>query len=184
LGYALTDVDIRSLTASDRELVATFFSGLSPRTLYNRFCGPKPHLSERDLDVLAAVDGHSHVAFVALDAESKPVAMGRFVRVVGDEQAGEVAITVADDWQNRGLGSLLARLLARRALQAGMSRFHATVLSENRPALAILRKLGRPSVVDHAGAALDLEVRLGPLGYDDIAAWAPTLQAGAMPRFS
>jgi RimJ/RimL family protein N-acetyltransferase len=134
--------------------------------------------------VLTAVDGRSHVAVVAFDGASRPIAMGRFVRVAGDGGAGEVALTVADDWQNRGLGSMLARLLAHRAVQIGMSRFQATVLSDNTSALAVLRKLGRPRVVDHAGSALDLEVRLRPSGYEVIAAWAPTLHAGAMPRFS
>jgi RimJ/RimL family protein N-acetyltransferase len=134
--------------------------------------------------VLTAVDGRSHVAIVAFDAASKPIAIGRFVRVAGNTGAGEVALTVADDWQNRGLGSMLARLLAHRALQVGMSRFRATMLSDNGPALAVLRKLGRPTVVEHAGATLDLEVDLRPSGYEVIAAWAPTLHAAAIPRFS
>ena len=160
LGAALAGVEIRPLGAGERDLVASFFAGLSPRTLYNRFCAPKPRLTSGDLDVLSGVDGDRHVALVALDAAGEPVAMGRFVRSAEDEQAAELALTVADDWQGRGLGSLLARLLAQRARQSGLLRFQATVLSENRPALAVLKKLGRPAVVDHAGAAIELAIPL------------------------
>ncbi|MDQ3631192.1 MAG: GNAT family N-acetyltransferase, partial [Actinomycetota bacterium] len=54
----------------------------------------------------------------------------------------EVAITVVDDWQRRGVGRLLARHLIRRALTQGLTELRATTLAENRPAIELLRALG------------------------------------------
>ena len=163
-------LELRPLTRADRDLVASFFSGLSPRTLYERFCGPKPRLTARDVDVLTDIDGREHVALGLFTVGGEPVALGRFVRGASDDRSAEVALTVADAWQDRGLGSLLARRLAQRALHAGLTRFRATVLSDNERALAVLRKLGRLSVVDYAGPALEVDVPLVQPGAATVAA--------------
>src|SRR6185503_18091111 len=60
-----------------------------------------------------------------------------------DPQAADVSVTVADDWQRRGLGSALLGLLTDRARDEGIRRFTALVLAENQGALALLRGLGQ-----------------------------------------
>ncbi len=60
------------------------------------------------------------------------------------ERAGvaDVAVDVADELQNRGIGTALMRGVIDRARENGFATLTATTLWENRPALAVLRRLG------------------------------------------
>ncbi len=53
----------------------------------------------------------------------------------------EIAVTVEDAWQHRGLGILLSRRLASLARRRGFVAFTATVLGENRAALRLMRSI-------------------------------------------
>jgi nucleotide-binding universal stress UspA family protein len=67
--------------------------------------------------------------------------VARYVRVGPD--VAEPAITVADDWQGRGLGGRLLGALASRAREEGIRRFEAPVLASNTEAIRLLERLGR-----------------------------------------
>jgi protein lysine acetyltransferase len=104
------------------------------------------------------VDGRDHVALVAQDpAEPVPhlIAVGRFVRLQDDPEAADVAFTVADDWQGRGLGSLMGVHLVHLARNRGIRRFTATMASDNRPAQRLLQKLTRHLEQQHVGGGVD-----------------------------
>jgi GNAT superfamily N-acetyltransferase len=89
------------------------------------------------------------------------VAVARFVRLAHDPEAAEAAIVVADSYQGRGLGKLLALKLADEAKPRGIRRFTATILGENVPAQrlmgAIAERLDRGPV---DGPAQELSVEL------------------------
>ncbi|MFN2616807.1 MAG: N-acetyltransferase family protein [Thermoleophilaceae bacterium] len=139
-----TPVVIRSIRPDDKQLLTLGLRNLSALSVQQRFLGPKPSFSRRELSYLTEVDGHDHVALVA-ESPAQPVrhliAVARFVRLPEDPQAAEAAILVVDSWQGRGLGSLLARELAARARGLGVKRFTATMASDNRPALRLMEKL-------------------------------------------
>jgi RimJ/RimL family protein N-acetyltransferase len=82
------------------------------------------------------------------------IAVARFVRLQDDPDAAEVAIVVADDWQRRGLGSLLAEQLAARARGTGIRRFTATMASDNAPAHRLMTKLTQHLEEHHTGAGV------------------------------
>ena len=138
-----TRVTIRPIRPDDKELLARGHGRLSADTVYRRFLGPKPVLSGSELRYLTEVDGRDHVALVA-ESPTQPVrrfvGVARFVRLQDEPDAAEAAIVVADDWQGRGVGSLLARELARRARGLGIRRFTATIASDNRPAQRLMEK--------------------------------------------
>ena len=117
---------------------------LSPESVQRRFLTPKRSFSRAELRYLTEVDGRDHVALVA-EYPGEPVrrliAVARFVRVSDDPQTADVAIVVADEWQGRRLGSLLADLLAEEARRVGITRFTATMSSENVPAHRLLERL-------------------------------------------
>jgi ribosomal protein S18 acetylase RimI-like enzyme len=70
------------------------------------------------------------------------VALARLVRFRGG--CGEIAFEVADEYQGRGIGSALAALLVADARAGGICEVTALVRSDNRAALALLRRvLGR-----------------------------------------
>src|SRR5829696_3225988 len=139
---------LREIRPDDKERLAEGMRGLSDESIQRRFLGPKPYLSARELRYLTEVDGHDHYAIVAADAEDRIRAVARFVRLE-DGTSAEAAITVCDDLHGLGLGSLLARRLSDAARERGIERLTATIASENRPALALMRHIddrlrGRP----------------------------------------
>jgi RimJ/RimL family protein N-acetyltransferase len=150
----------RPLEASDREAFATAVAGLSPDTLYRRFGTPKPALTAAEIDQLVAVDHRRHEALVALDpATGEGLGVVRFVRFPGDPSRADVAATVVDRWQGRGLAGRLLELLVDRARAEGIRVLTASTLRENRPALRMLRRRGFRPVAAGAGT-VDLELAL------------------------
>src|SRR3954471_1607962 len=110
------------------------------------------------------VDQHDHVALVAFDPESeRMVGVARFVRDK-DPVVAEAAITVADDWQGRGLGTLLLQRLSERGREEGVQRFSALVLARNDDMLDLLRGLGPTKVVSRSQGAVEVEAELPRAG--------------------
>ena len=55
--------------------------------------------------------------------------------------AAEIALTVHDDFQRRGLGAFLLKLLARLAQTEGLRWFEAEVLASNHKMLQLFKKV-------------------------------------------
>jgi GNAT superfamily N-acetyltransferase len=149
---------VRPLVPDDREAYLRAFSTLSPTSRYLRFAGPKPRLSSSELTYLVEVDHESHEALVAYECETgRPVAVGRFVRVADAPETAEVAITVLDAWQGRGVGTQVLTELTARAEQLGFARLRAETLRSNVRALRMLLHAGWRAVeADGLLATLEL----------------------------
>jgi protein lysine acetyltransferase len=134
---------IREIRGDDKERLADGLANLSEESVRKRFLGPKPTLSTSELRYLTEVDGQDHYAIVAMPAgeEEQISAVARFVRLDDDPRAAEAAIVVCDSLQGRGLGALLARRLSDAARERGIERLTASISSENRPALNLMRKI-------------------------------------------
>lgn len=140
-------VFLRPLRHSDRQAVADGFEHLSERSRYQRFLTGKGHLSESSLRALVDdVDQHRHVALVLVWHRrlrpDVPVAVGRFVTTPEDPATADVAVTVADEFQGLGAGTLLIRALARRARDEGVTCFTATMTIENEASHRMMRHAG------------------------------------------
>jgi ribosomal protein S18 acetylase RimI-like enzyme len=134
-----TTVLLRLQTPADRHHLAALFAGLTPRSRYLRFCtGTPATLPARYLDHLAAVDGEHHVAVLAL-VRGRVIAAARFVRDRDEPASADVAITVTDAYQRRGLGRALLETLGAEAAARGITRFTYEILPENHAALALAR---------------------------------------------
>ena len=158
-------VDVRPIAATDKELIRQGFARLSPESRYRRFLSSMPALDDRALAYLTELDHHDHEALIALDVEShEGVGVARFVRDSAEPASAEVAVTVVDDWQGRGLGTALLGELADRAREEGVRRFTALVLAENRNMLGMLGELGAARVVDREQGTVELAVDLPPEG--------------------
>jgi RimJ/RimL family protein N-acetyltransferase len=151
---------VRPLEPSDRAGVAALFERMSPESRRQRFLGPKPRLSDRELTYLTTVDHHWHEALAAVDGrDGSIVAVARYVRDSDRPVAADGAIAVADEHQGRGIGTVLVRCLIARARVNGFSVLTATTLWENRRARALLRGVGFQARKSH-GPVIELELEL------------------------
>jgi GNAT superfamily N-acetyltransferase len=72
----------------------------------------------------------------------------------------EVAVTVVDEWQGRGLGTLLLEVLSARACDEGIRTFTALMLARNEQMLHLFERLGLVRIVDRAAGTVQIEVAI------------------------
>jgi acetyl coenzyme A synthetase (ADP forming)-like protein len=147
---------LRAPLAEDADALLEFFSALSDQSRYLRFhgfaaVGPKlvepvlePDWQERG-SLLGSLDG-------------RVVALANWVRL-RDPRAAEIAFTVADGYQRRGIGTRLLERLAQSAAAAGIEEFVAEVLAENDAMLGVFRDAG--FAVTRASEHGEVEIRFG-----------------------
>jgi RimJ/RimL family protein N-acetyltransferase len=135
-------VHVRPIDSRDRDAFSAWFGRLSDESRRRRFLGPKPRLSGRELTYLTEVDQVSHTALVAVDGTGRLVGEARYATAAPDDRIADFAITVADEWQGRGIGTRLAARLIEAARANGMARLTAVTLWENGAAIALLQRLG------------------------------------------
>ncbi len=139
-------VVIRAIREDDKEALAQGFRRLSARSVYQRFFAPKQSLSDAELEYLTELDFERHVALLAVvgtDGADRAVGVGRFVVDPGGSSA-EVALTVDDEHQGLGIGTLLLSHLAVIGRRLQLSDFHAVVLGTNQQMLDVFARCGLP----------------------------------------
>lgn len=144
-----TAVTIRPLRPEDIGIEREFIQRLSPQSRRFRFLSTFAVPSERLLEQLTKLDAATGAAFVAIAVESgveREVGVAR-ISAVGDGRA-EFAVTVRDDWQHKGLGTLLTKHVIEAARQRGLSAVYSVDASENHPMNAFAKTLGFVSDVN------------------------------------
>ena len=155
-------VVIRPVRSADAPLLADGFARLSPESRRMRFLRRKDELSPAELRYFTDVDHHDHEALGALDrAGGRGVGIARYVRDAGDPQSAEIAVTIVDDWQGRGLGTELLAQLSGRARAEGIRRFTALVSADNAAMAALLRSVSADLVRREHGT-VEYEIPLAP----------------------
>jgi len=148
-----TQLYVRHVRPADKDLIAAAWLELSPESQRKRFLAPKPRLTKADLRYLTEIDGHDDVALIAvrLDKPDRVVGVARYVRLKEDPGSAEVAVTIADPMQRKGIGKSLGVLLADEARGRGVKRFTASILTDNPPALKLMAALSErlESHLDH-----------------------------------
>ena len=162
-------VTLRVVRPDDKALLRRGFERLSPASRYRRFLATKSYLSDAELAYLTEVDGHDHFAMGAVveDAQGaeEGVAIGRFIRSNTDPGVAEVAVAVVDDWQGKGLGTLLLLRLVAAARERGIERFAGQVLASNDAIRAVLAQLQSVRTLEE-GNELAVQVDLPEVPFD------------------
>ncbi|MEW6272747.1 MAG: GNAT family N-acetyltransferase [Thermodesulfobacteriota bacterium] len=164
-----TVVRLRPIGPADADELRAGFARLSPESRYRRFFSPVPRLPDAMVRRLTATGGWNHVALAAesiplYDGPPEPLGVVRFIRFAGRPNAAEVAISVIDEMQGRGLGVVLLGALAELARAEGVTTFVATVLADNEPMHRLIRRIGRVATVRREQGTYVYEVRLGSVG--------------------
>jgi GNAT superfamily N-acetyltransferase len=136
---------LRTIRPSDRELLREGFERLSPDSRYARFMVPKARLTDRELAYLTEVDGVDHFALGAvrrhLMSKDEGVGSARFVRLADEPDVAEPAVTVLDDYQGKGLGSVLLQRLIEAAWERDVRWFRSELLAENKASKRMIESL-------------------------------------------
>ena len=136
-------IEIRALRPQDRDDLMAAVDLTSSDSLYRRFFAVRRHFTETEESFYLNVDFVSHVALIAVaDENGQPIIIAGGRYVVGEPGQAEVAFTVVDKYQGRGVGAALLRHLAMIARQAGLRELVAYVLPDNRAMLKVFEKSG------------------------------------------
>jgi RimJ/RimL family protein N-acetyltransferase len=133
-------LSIRPLTADDRGALARLPERVSPQSAIARFHGAVRVLTDDLLDRLVDLESGRREAVVAIDGHGV-AGIARYVRDDADESRAEVAVLVVDEWQRRGVATLMLRPLVASALAAGITHFWADTPPENTAARHLLANL-------------------------------------------
>jgi CRP-like cAMP-binding protein len=135
-----SELSLRPVLPGDDERTVHGHIKFSSETLYRRFMtarAPTPAL----MHYLSEVDYVDHFVWVVTDG-TDPVADARFVRDQNDPTVAEIAFTVADAYQGRGIGNFLIGALSIAAEVDGIQKFSARMLSDNLPMRTIMDRYG------------------------------------------
>ncbi|GAA3394965.1 GNAT family N-acetyltransferase [Cryptosporangium minutisporangium] len=125
-------VRIRPIVPKDAIALGEAIRTADADTLYRRFLGAAPHLSEKLLQHLTTVDYRTRFALIALDAdEGRGVGICRYEPV--EPGVAEFAVAVDRGWRRVGLATALTEYLVRAAAERGVHRVQSVSLADNTP---------------------------------------------------
>jgi EmrB/QacA subfamily drug resistance transporter len=164
---------IRQVQRADAPLLADGFARLSAQSRQMRFLTRKKELSLAELRYFTNLDHHDHEALGALDhAGGRGVGIARYIRDAQDPHAAEIAVTIVDDWQGRGLATELLAQLSDRARQEGIRCFTALVAEDNKAIAGLLRNMSA-CLVGRGPGTVEYEIALTPQEDDSPGRRAP-----------
>ncbi len=153
-----TSLHLRPIRPDEGPALLRLYDRLSNESLYQRFFAV-PAKDATKADYLAHVDYHDQFAVVALK-DGEIVAVARYHRNAARPDHAEVAFTVADALQGKGIGSILFARLASIARENGVAVFDAEVLTTNTGMLRVFEKSGCPVARHSEGDKYQLEIRV------------------------
>jgi acetyl coenzyme A synthetase (ADP forming)-like protein len=140
-----SSIHIRAMRPDDKDRLLDHFSRLSAQSVYFRFFRAKKRLTDDELVQFTELDFVHSAALVATLGQGKDekfIGVGRYSVVDAEAQRAEVAFAVADNYQGRGVGTLLLEHLAPMARANGITEFEASVLGENNRMLEVFAQSG------------------------------------------
>jgi GNAT superfamily N-acetyltransferase len=140
-----TPVLLRPVVPEDKERLVQGLERLSPASRYRRFMTAVARIPPRQLAYFTELDyvNHYAVGALALDEPGRPgIGVARYVRLAEEPEAAEVAVTIIDEYQGRGVGKLLLRALAAVAEEHGIRAFQAEIMADNHGARALVTGMG------------------------------------------
>jgi len=134
----------RPVKASDERLLQEYLYQLSERSVYLRFFQVRKDFPHELAQELVAVDYEENLGIVGTlgSSDTSPVIAAGHWMLDFNENMAEVAFSVADEYQRRGIGSHLLRFLVRVARERGIRGFRASVLWANKAMMSVFRKSG------------------------------------------
>jgi acetyltransferase len=137
-------VTLRPIRPRDAGILQAYVRRLSPDSRYHRFFGALNELSPAELDRVIHLDRKYQLALLAeTRVDGAPLVIGEARYALAPNRLeSEFALSVADDWRGKGLGTLLMADIERRARSDGAGYLCGDILRSNEPMKALARKTG------------------------------------------
>jgi RimJ/RimL family protein N-acetyltransferase len=148
-------VHLRLMRPSDKQMLLDGFEQLSPDSRYARFMASKSRLTEKELRYLTEVDGIDHFAIGAirrhLVSKDEGVGSARFVRLSDEPDTADAAVTILDDFQGKGLGTIMLQRLIEAAWEREVRWFRTELLASNSASRRMFESLSSEVKFRHSG---------------------------------
>ena len=145
-----TTVVIRPIRAADKALEREFIERLSPQSRRYRFLGTIKSPSEELLRQFTQPELARGIAFIALDVSgpgAREIGVCRYSASL-DGLSCECAVAVSDEWQGKGLATILMRRLIDAARTHGVKRMYSIDANDNEAMRELAEHLGFRRTVD------------------------------------
>jgi acyl-CoA synthetase (NDP forming)/GNAT superfamily N-acetyltransferase len=152
-------VHLRAATPADAPAVEALMRSVSPESLQLRFMGAVSYVARSVIDGLCAADPRDRLSLLAIvgqAADARVVAIGNYVSL-GVLGRAELSFLVRDDYQGRGISTLMLERLAGIAAGNGFTGFEAEVLPENLAMLNLLRDSGFEVCQAYQGSSIHVQ---------------------------
>ena len=148
-------IELRPIGISDGRLISDFVAQLSPETSYRRFLSAGRGVRNQWVARLINADQFDFLVYGAVATNefgASLVAVAESIRDPDDESRAEFALAAIDPWQNMGIGTLLARHVARVARSSGVILWETYAMAGH-PQMA--------KVMEHVGTQVSLDIDHG-----------------------
>jgi len=138
------EVLVRPVRISDERPLQELFYRLTDESTYRRFLAFKRTHPHEEMQKLVDLDSEQSMALVVCLPEAAGediIAMARYDVILATNMA-DVAFVVRDEWQRKGIGTLLMTRMCEIARARGLAGFTADVLRTNKPMLSVIQKSG------------------------------------------
>ena len=158
-----TAVLIRTVNPCDKQCISDGLAQWSARSRHMRFFSPISKLSEAQLTYLTDVDNVNHVVIAATETSMEDpagIGLARYIRLKHEPDIAEFAISVADEYQGRGVGPVLLDLLIEHATTNSIRILRGYVLESNKRMMQLLELRDAEPTMDEDGS-LRYDLRIG-----------------------
>jgi acetate---CoA ligase (ADP-forming) len=152
-------VFLRTATVDDIPAVEQLMGSVSRESLQMRFMGAVACVARSVVETLCTGDPHDRLSLLAIvgqGPDAQVVGMGNYLSLGPNEKA-EVAFLVRDDFQGRGISTLLLERLAGIAAGCGLVGFEAEVLYDNQAMINVFRDSGFEVCQAHSGGSIHVQ---------------------------
>ena len=155
-------IHFRPILPTDENLLKELFYSHAPSTIYQRYFSQLKYLPHETVQRMVTLDYRDAMAIVGeitWEGHQRLIAVARYYRNPATNWA-EIAITVQENFQRRGIAAFLLKHTAKVAAQQGIIGFTADVLPNNVAILDTFRKIATPIEIDSNGGLTSVRFNL------------------------